>query len=129
MDKMLNQTTYCLVGNKQIPIIQLLVSQIRHTGTKSSILHYENLLRDSRFASLAIPDVILTLGPLPTSKTLRRGSIVQGPSALFVEPRGINVDPLTSSSKNFQIGYHQIRELRVPIPEPRWGEIWGNCGK
>ena len=112
------------LGDKQIPIICDSLSQIRHTGTKLSILHYENLLRDSRFASIAIPDVILTLGPLPTSKTLRKWIDSTGAFRIIVEPRGINVDPLTSSSKNFQIGYHQIRELRVPIPEPRWGEIW-----
>ena len=87
-------------------------------------MRYENLLRDPQFVEKAKPDLIITLGLLPTSKTLRKW--IKGLSAqrIVIEPRGINVDPIQSESKHFQIGFDQLEQINVPPPEQGWTEYW-----
>ena len=110
--------------NPSVPILCDSLSSTRLSGSNNTILRYENLLRDPQFVENCKPDLIITLGPLPTSKTLRNW--IKGLSAqrIVIEPRGINVDPIQSESKDFQIGFDQLEKINVPPPEQGWTEYW-----
>jgi len=112
------------LGNLSIPILCDSLSSTRQSDSSNTILRYENLLRDPQFVEKAKPDLIITLGLLPTSKTLRNW--IKGLSAqrIVIEPRGINVDPIQSESKHFQIGFDQLEQINVPPPEQGWTEYW-----
>lgn len=108
----------------KIPVLCDSLSPGRHTGHSSVILRYENLLRDASFAQMAVPDLILVLGPLPTSKTLREWIDKTEARRLVIEPRGVNVDPLITDSTSFQIEYQQLVNLKFPALKSEWSELW-----
>jgi 2-succinyl-5-enolpyruvyl-6-hydroxy-3-cyclohexene-1-carboxylate synthase len=112
------------LGNPSIPILCDSLSSTRQSDSNNTILRYENLLRDPQFVEKGKPDLIITLGPLPTSKTLRNW--IKGLSAqrIVIEPRGINVDPIQSESKHFQIGFYQLEKINIPPPAQGWTEYW-----
>ena len=107
--------------NLSIPILCDSLSSTRQSNSSNTILRYENLLRDPQFVEKAKPDLIITLGLLPTSKTLRKW--IKGLSAqrIVIEPRGINVDPIQSESKHL-IG--RTKEHQCTAPEQGWTEYW-----
>ena len=106
------------------PIICDSLSPLRETPTPTRILRYENLLRDSNFAKQVIPDLIIVLGPLPTSKTLRNWINECGAKRIVIEPRGKPVDPLSSKSHSFQIAYSTLAEIELPKNEDGWTKRW-----
>jgi 2-succinyl-5-enolpyruvyl-6-hydroxy-3-cyclohexene-1-carboxylate synthase len=61
---------------------------------ESAIAHYDALLRDEAFASTHAPEVVIRVGDLPTSKTLR-GWLAALPEArqILVDPHGGWQDP------------------------------------
>ena len=91
------------------------------------ILRYENLLRDQNFTQKAKPDSIIILGPLPTSKTLRKWIENTSSKRIIIEPRGIKVDPLSGESIDCQISLDQLREIDIPTQEPGWLDYWQNA--
>ena len=52
--------------NPSVPILCDSLSSTRLSGSNNTILRYENLLRDPQFVENCKPDLIITLGPLPT---------------------------------------------------------------
>ncbi|MEK9634378.1 MAG: 2-succinyl-5-enolpyruvyl-6-hydroxy-3-cyclohexene-1-carboxylic-acid synthase, partial [Opitutae bacterium] len=80
------------------PILCDSLSPLRETTVPTRILRFENLLRSKDFRPKARPDAILQLGPLPTSKTLRNWLGELDIPRIVIEPRGKNVDPLTTPS-------------------------------
>ena len=113
--------------SKGVPIICDSLSSIRNTDEASLILRYENLLRDQNFAQKAKPDSIIILGPLPTSKTLRKWSENTSSKRIIIEPRGIKVDPLSGESIDCQISFDQLSEIDIPTQEPGWLDYWQNA--
>ena len=87
------------------------------------ILRYENLLRDQKFAQEANPDLIFSLGPLPTSKTLRKWIENTSSKRVVIEPRGIKVDPL-SEGVTFQMSFDHLCEIDMPRPAKGWLDLW-----
>ena len=112
------------LDNKNIPVLCDSLSPGRHTGHSSVILRYENLLRDFSFTQKARPDLIIVLGPLPTSKTLRKWIDDSDAKRIIIEPRGVNVDPLSSESTSFQIEYGQLANISFPVFEFGWANLW-----
>ena len=108
----------------QIPVICDSLSPLRDCQYSNRILRYENLLRDEIFSKVVVPDLIFVLGPLPTSKTLRKWIELCKAKRIVIEPRGINVDPLSSPSLCFQMDYELLCNPRFPAPEKEWCKAW-----
>ena len=113
--------------SKEVPVICDSLSSIRNINEASLILRYENLLRDQHFTQKAKPDSIIILGPLPTSKTLRKWIENTSSKRISIEPRGIKVDPLSGESIDCQISLDQLREIDIPTQEPGWLDYWQNA--
>jgi 2-succinyl-5-enolpyruvyl-6-hydroxy-3-cyclohexene-1-carboxylate synthase len=111
------------------PVLCDSLSPLREYPLSTKILRYENLLRDSCFAQQAKPDLIIVLGPLPTSKTLRSWIDQSGAERLVIEPRGISVDPLTSTSYSFQLEYSRLSLIELPICGNEWVKLWSSAEK
>ena len=111
------------------PVLCDSLSPLREYPLSTKILRYENLLRDSSFAQQAKPDLIIVLGPLPTSKTLRSWIDQIGAERLVIEPRGISVDPLTSTSHSFQLEYSRLSLIELPICGNEWVKLWSSAEK
>jgi 2-succinyl-5-enolpyruvyl-6-hydroxy-3-cyclohexene-1-carboxylate synthase len=106
------------------PILCDSLSPLRETAFSNRILRFENLLRNNVFRQKAQPDAILQLGPLPTSKTLRKWLGELDVPRVVIEPRGKNVDPLTSPSSSFDPDYSVISSLTLPECEKGWTDLW-----
>ncbi|MBT3635362.1 MAG: 2-succinyl-5-enolpyruvyl-6-hydroxy-3-cyclohexene-1-carboxylic-acid synthase [Opitutae bacterium] len=106
------------------PILCDSLSPLRETPYPTRILRFENLLRNDGFRQKAQPDAILQLGPLPTSKTLRKWIGKQNVPRIIIEPRGKNVDPLTNPSRSFDLNYELIPSLGLPECEKEWSDLW-----
>lgn len=111
------------------PVLCDSLSPLREYPLSTKILRYENLLRDSSFAHEAKPDLIIVLGPLPTSKTMRSWIDQSGAERLVIEPRGISVDPLTSTSHSFQLEYSRLSLIELPFCKNEWLKLWTNAEK
>ncbi len=118
-----------LIENYPIPVLCDSLSNLRNRSFPNGILRYENILRNSKLAKTLKPDLIITLGPLPTSKLLRTWLDHQGTKRVIIEPRGINVDPLASTSTSFQVNYSILPELSFEKLEDTWLDIWKNLEK
>ena len=112
-----------------VPVLCDSLSPLRETPLPRRILRYENLLRDSTFIKENRPDLIIVLGPLPTSKTLRSWVDQSGARRIIIEPRGISVDPLASTSQSFSIQFPNLSSVHLPSCEEGWVESWQNSEK
>ena len=110
-----------------VPVLCDSLSPLRETKLSGKVLRYENLLRDSMFTNQNQPDLIIVLGPLPTSKTLRNWVDQSGANRIIIEPRGISVDPLASKSQSFSIEFSSLTSVHLPICEEGWFESWKNA--
>ena len=119
-------STYLLEWLKEYetPVLCDSLSPLRESQYSNRILRYENLLRDQEFSQIVVPDLILVLGPLPTSKTLRKWIELSKAKRIVIEPRGIKVDPLSSPSLYFQIDYKFISNLQFPVIQKDWCKLW-----
>ena len=110
--------------NRPHPILCDSLSNIRENDLPNRILRYENLLRDSTFIKSAKPDLIIVLGPLPTSKTLRNWIDQTGSFRVVIEPRGKSVDPLTSESHSIEMSYEELENIKLPVCDQDWTNMW-----
>ncbi len=112
------------LGKCPTPVICDSLSPLRENFLSTRILRYENLLRDSLFAKQAQPDLVIVLGPLPTSKTLRNWVDQSGATRIVIEPKGTPVDPLVSQSHSFKIDYSTLPQIQLPDSEDDWFNLW-----
>ena len=110
-----------------VPVLCDSLSPLRETPLPGRILRYENILRDYKFTKQNRPDLIIVLGPLPTSKTLRNWVDQSGARRIIIEPRGISVDPLSSTSQSFSIEFPCLTTVHFPNCEEGWVESWRNA--
>jgi 2-succinyl-5-enolpyruvyl-6-hydroxy-3-cyclohexene-1-carboxylate synthase len=110
-----------------VPVLCDSLSPLRETPLPGRILRYENILRDSKFTKHNRPDLIIVLGPLPTSKTLRNWMDQSGARRIIIEPRGISVDPLSSTSQSFSIQFPCLTTVHLESCEEGWVESWRNA--
>jgi len=118
-----------LIENYPIPVLCDSLSNLRSRSCPNAILRYENILRNLKLAKILKPDFIITLGPLPTSKSLRTWLDREGTKRVIIEPRGINVDPLASTSTSFQVNYSILPELSFEKLDDTWLDIWKSLEK
>ena len=112
------------LSNYDIPVLCDSLSPLRNTTFPNRILRYENLLRHSRFVQDTIPDLVITLGPLPTSKTLRKWINDTNCKRIVIEPRGINVDPLSTPSQSVNLPYEDLTKLIFRKTDQDWLQKW-----
>ena len=106
------------------PILCDSLSPLRETTVPTRILRFENLLRSKDFRPKARPDAILQLGPLPTSKTLRNWLGELDIPRIVIEPRGKNVDPLTTPSLSYDLDFPLVSTLDLSECEKEWTSLW-----
>ena len=109
---------------KSPPILCDSLSTLRETPVPSRILRFENLLRNKGFRERARPDAILQLGPLPTSKTLRKWLGELDVPRVVIEPRGKHVDPLTTPSLSYDLDFPLVSTLDLSECEKEWTSLW-----
>ena len=107
-----------------IPILCDSLSPFRENDHPARILRYEHLLRCPEFVQSIRPDLFIVLGPLPTSKTLRSWIEQSGAERVFIEPRGIKVDPLYGPSQSLTLNYDQLSMLQLGGHDPAWLDLW-----
>ncbi|MBT7649927.1 MAG: 2-succinyl-5-enolpyruvyl-6-hydroxy-3-cyclohexene-1-carboxylic-acid synthase [Opitutae bacterium] len=112
------------LSNYEIPVLCDSLSPLRNTAFPNRILRYENLLRHSRFVRNTVPDLVVALGPLPTSKTLRKWINDSNCKRIVIEPRGINVDPLSSPSLSVNLPYEDLTKLVFRKADGDWLQKW-----
>ncbi len=111
----------------KMPVFCDSLSPLREYPYDNRILRYENLLRDPSFLKIGKPDLIISLGALPTSKTLRKWIEECSAKRIVIEPRGINVDPLISPSLSFQLDYRFLSSLSLTSNQTDWIKSWKNA--
>lgn len=119
-----NDSIHHEIGQLRIPILCDSLSPLREKPLPNRILRYENLIRDPIFSQMNLPDLVIVLGPLPTSKILRQWIDSSNAKRIVIEPRGKPVDPLTSPSTSFQIPYQCVHEIPFPLIEDAWLNSW-----
>ena len=77
------------------PILAEPTSQIRCGPHDRShvVTAYDLLLRDEKFGTRVVPDLVLRFGEMPTSKPLRAWLAASGADQIVVDPRGAWNDP------------------------------------
>ena len=107
------------------PLLADAFSSVREETCKKRVLHFENLLRDEAFRTKAAPDAVLSLGPLPTSKTLRSWLNELDLPTWVVEPSGRNVDGLHRRAVPLDCDFEELAESLPKIEtENGWIERW-----
>jgi 2-succinyl-5-enolpyruvyl-6-hydroxy-3-cyclohexene-1-carboxylate synthase len=107
------------------PLLPEAFSPIRETTCQKCVLHFENLLRDEAFRANATPDAVLSLGPLPTSKTLRSWLNELDSPTWVVEPSGRNVDALHRRTVHLACDFEELAESLPKVEaDDGWLESW-----
>ena len=107
------------------PIVADAFSPVREMACPNRILRFENLLRDDTFRIQAIPDAVMSLGLLPTSKTLRTWLDELDVPTWVAEPSGRNVDGLHRRAVHLACDFEELAKSLPKIEgEDSWAESW-----
>lgn len=89
------------------PILADVLGPWRHHSKSGAplVCRYDTILRNPKIAQRLMPEVVIQLGPLPTSKVLRAWLRESACPRLIVEPSARNIDPL----------HGEVSYLRAPI--------------
>lgn len=97
--------------------------------TTTSIEHWDCILRCPEFADAALPDLIIRVGDMPTSKPLRSwlaAAAAQGSTVVEFDPEAAERDPLAITTHRLDLPTAAVLELaeRRPEIEPDWKVKW-----
>jgi len=107
------------------PVLADAFSPVRESASSYRILRFENLLRDDTFRGEATPDAVLSLGSLPTSKTLRAWLNELDLPTWVVEPSGRNVDGLHRRTVHLACDFEELAESLPKVEaDDGWLESW-----
>ena len=110
------------------PVLAAAFSPVRESVSSHRILRFENLLRDDIFRSEVTPDAVISLGSLPTSKTLRSWLNELDSPTWVAEPSGRNVDGLQRRSIHLACDFEALADSLPKIEaENGWIESWANA--
>jgi 2-succinyl-5-enolpyruvyl-6-hydroxy-3-cyclohexene-1-carboxylate synthase len=110
------------------PVLADVYSPVRESVSSYRILRFENLLRDDIFRSKVTPDAVLSLGPLPTSKTLRSWLSELDSPTWVAEPSGCNIDGLHRRSVHLACDFEALADSLPKIrADYGWLESWTNA--
>ncbi|MEO1400695.1 MAG: 2-succinyl-5-enolpyruvyl-6-hydroxy-3-cyclohexene-1-carboxylic-acid synthase [Cyanobacteria bacterium J06635_1] len=109
------QAISCLSTYLGWPVLAEALSPLRNYAylNPNLITTYDSLLRNPE--QLPVPDCVIQLGPLPTSKSLRQWLATIQPPRWIVDPYPTNLDPLHGPVNQLLT---TIESLAQAIPEP-----------
>ncbi|MEO0800972.1 MAG: 2-succinyl-5-enolpyruvyl-6-hydroxy-3-cyclohexene-1-carboxylic-acid synthase [Cyanobacteria bacterium J06642_2] len=92
------------------PVLAAGLSPLRNFVDLNShvVAHYDLILRDRDLAAHLQPDIVVQLGPLPTSKVLRQWLEELQPLTWVVDAGDRNLDPLHSRTEKLQMTVEQL---------------------
>jgi 2-succinyl-5-enolpyruvyl-6-hydroxy-3-cyclohexene-1-carboxylate synthase len=87
---------------------------------------YDLMLRSDQLAEKLAPDLVIRIGEMPTSKTLRNWLTKIQPRQWVIDPGDRNLDPLHGNTTHLRISVEQFAAaLSVPSPAPsHYLEFW-----
>ncbi|XFA73942.1 2-succinyl-5-enolpyruvyl-6-hydroxy-3-cyclohexene-1-carboxylic-acid synthase [Thermosynechococcaceae cyanobacterium Okahandja] len=100
------------------PILADALSPLRHWGCPHVIAHYDLLLRSPQIQAALRPNVVLQLGPLPTSKPLREWLQQSDPLIWCLDPVADNNNPLHGRSVTLAIDPAMVVPPADPVSVP-----------
>ena len=115
-------TVAALAQRLGLPLLADPLSGARRGST--AVAHYDTLLRDEAFAAGAVPDWLLRVGDLPTSKPLRRwlAALPDEVEQVALEPEGVWHDPDGVLARVVpSVGPIEASDTEAGWPE-RWAE-------
>ena len=74
---------------------------------------YDLILRNQKFAKKLIPEIVLQIGELPTSKELRSWLEAANSQRLIIDKSDHNFDPLHGNTTHLRISVEQIAKILV----------------
>ena len=100
---------------------------------------YDSLLRNKTKADRLIPDQVIQLGQLPTSKVLRQWLQQHRPHTVQVTPFGLNVDPLHGRSQILAVHIEELEQILFSMEQAEttdrkrnishYCEYWVRCDR
>jgi len=115
----------------QVPVLADVLSPVRHGagGNDSVLASYERLLASGELPE-ELPDLVLRLGPLPTSKRLRNWLDSLDCEHLVIEDGGRNVDPLHSRCTHLRGRVETVLPMLKPADDRSgsWRDAWVTLG-
>lgn len=102
------------------PILADALSPLRHhaVGGLHLVAHYDAILRDSALAEKLAPQAVLQLGPLPTSKVLRKWLATFDVPTWIASTQPHNLDPLHRATAHWVARFEQLIRLGALADEP-----------
>ncbi|MBE9067867.1 2-succinyl-5-enolpyruvyl-6-hydroxy-3-cyclohexene-1-carboxylic-acid synthase [Leptolyngbya cf. ectocarpi LEGE 11479] len=111
------QAVACLSRSLNWPVLAEGLSPLRHYQAFNPYLisTYDSLLRNAANAESLIPEQVIQLGPLPTSKVLRQWLQKYQPQTWQVTPYPLNVDPLHGKTRLIESSVENLGALITSI--------------
>lgn len=72
---------------------------------------YDLILRNPDLAEKLVPDVVIRVGEMPTSKELRTWLATHQPQQWIIDPHGRNLDPLHGNTTHSRVSVEQLGTL------------------
>ena len=103
-----------LAQNLQFPVLAEGLSPVRnHASLNRNIIStYDLILRNQDLATNLIPEIVIQVGEMPTSKVLRKWLNDNNPLRWIIEPSNHNLDAL----------HGRAVHLRMNVEDIEWGE-------
>ncbi|MDC0832750.1 2-succinyl-5-enolpyruvyl-6-hydroxy-3-cyclohexene-1-carboxylic-acid synthase [Geitlerinema sp. CS-897] len=114
-DKAYCQAVAHLAKTLGFPVLAEGLSPLRNYASLNPHLvsTYDLMLRDESMAKRLVPEVVVQVGDLPTSKVLREWLAAVRPQVWVLDPSDRNPDPLHGNTKVLRVAIE-----RLPIPDP-----------
>ncbi|MBW4463349.1 MAG: 2-succinyl-5-enolpyruvyl-6-hydroxy-3-cyclohexene-1-carboxylic-acid synthase [Nodosilinea sp. WJT8-NPBG4] len=103
------------------PVLAEGLSPLRNAAAlnASLVTTYDMALRQSTWAKDLVPQQVIQLGPLPTSKRLRQWLQTAQPRRWVVDPGNTNLDPLHGPVTPLSLSVTALAQVLPPVSEAR----------
>ena len=102
------------------PVLAEALSPLRNytQHNPNLVTTYDPMLRHPHLASQLVPEQVIRIGPLPTSKVLRRWLQTVSAQHWVVDACDRNLDPLHSNAQHLRLSIEQLARSIPPEPQP-----------
>lgn len=116
------------------PVLAETLSPLRHAAKQNPYLitTYDAILRQEAWAADLLPNQVIQLGPLPTSKVLRQWLERHHPRRWVIDPASRNLDPLHGITTHLPLTVADLATnvanmnptVDAAIPNATYGDLW-----
>lgn len=101
------------------PVLAEGLSPLRNAAAlnASLVTTYDMVLRQSTWAKDLVPEQVIQLGPLPTSKRLRQWLEDSQPRRWVIDPGNTSLDPLHGPVTPLSLSVHTLAQVLPPVSE------------